>query len=437
MTRLEPDLREVLFRTPLIERRGRVVQAFGTTIQASGLVARIGQACDIVDPVSGDLIPAEVIGLGDEVAILTPLAPLHGLSAGAEVAPGPSRVEIEAGPGLLGRVVDARGRPLDGLGPIEGEVWRQPLYAEAPNPLERAPIREPFPTGVRVLDTLLTVGVGQRMGVFAAAGGGKSTLLGMLARHCEADVAVVALVGERGREVREFIEDALGEAGLRKSVLVVATADRPALERVRAAHAASAIAEGFRDRGARVLLLMDSVTRFARALREVGLAVGEPAVRRGFPPSVFAELPRLFERAGAARTGTITAFYTVLLEDEEGGDPVGEEVRSLLDGHVYLSRKLGEAGRYPAVDVLGSLSRLFARIADPGQKAAAGRVRAWLARYAEIEFLLQIGEYKPGGDALADEAIRRMPALEALLRQPPDEGEPFALALHRLTETAA
>ena len=281
MTRLEPDLREVLFRTPLIERRGRVVQAFGTTIQASGLVARIGQACDIVDPVSGDLIPAEVIGLGDEVAILTPLAPLHGLSAGAEVAPGPSRVEIEAGPGLLGRVVDARGRPLDGLGPIEGEVWRQPLYAEAPNPLERAPIREPFPTGVRVLDTLLTVGVGQRMGVFAAAGGGKSTLLGMLARHCEADVAVVALVGERGREVREFIEDALGEAGLRKSVLVVATADRPALERVRAAHAASAIAEGFRDRGARVLLLMDSVTRFARALREVGLAVGEPAVRRG------------------------------------------------------------------------------------------------------------------------------------------------------------
>ena len=437
MSALDLQLREALSRAPLLERRGRVIRAYGTTIHATGLRASIGQACEIVDPVSGEHIPAEVIGLGDDFAILTPLAPLHGLAAGAEVVVGPARTEIEVGAGLLGRCVDAHGRPLDGLGPIAGERWRQPLYASAPNPLERAPISEPFPTGVRVIDALLTVGRGQRIGVFAAAGGGKSTLLGMMARHCEADVAVIALIGERGREVREFIEDALGSTGLKRAVVVISTADRPAMERVRAAHAAAAMAEGFRDQGARVLLMMDSVTRFARALREVGLAVGEPAVRRGFPPSVFAELPRLFERAGAARTGAITAVYTVLLEDEDAADPIGEEVRSILDGHVYLSRRLGDAGRYPAVDVLASLSRVFPRVTDAGQRAAAQRVRAWLAKYAEIEFLLQIGEYKPGGDALADEAIRRMPALEALLRQTPEESEPFAATLAKLQEVAA
>ncbi len=436
MIRLDPKLHEAVMRAPLLERRGRVLQAFGTTVQATGLQARIGQACEIVDPVSGESIPAEVIGLGDNIAILAPLAPLHGLAAGAEVILGPDRTEIAVGPGLLGRVVDAQGQPLDALGPIQGPARRRPLYAAPPAALERAPINEPFPTGVRVIDTLLTVGLGQRIGVFAAAGAGKSTLLGMLARHCEADVTVIALIGERGREVREFVEDALGPEGLQRAVVVVATADRPAMERVRAAHAASAIAESFRDKGQRVLLMMDSVTRFARALREVGLSVGEPAVRRGFPPSVFAELPRLFERAGAAKDGAITAFYTVLLEDEDGADPIGEEIRSILDGHIYLSRKLGEAGRYPAVDVLASLSRVFPRITNTEQRAAAQRVRAWLAKYAEIEFLLQIGEYKPGGDLLADAAIKRMPALEALLRQAPDAGEPFADALTKLMEVA-
>lgn len=354
---VELRLHDALRRARTLDRRGRVVQAFGTTVRATGLNARIGQQVEIRDPAGGPVVKAEVVGLSDGAAILTPLTSLNGLGPEAEVIAADDQTEVPSGPGLLGRVIDAFGRPLDDLGPIAGPVALRDVYADAPNPLARPPISALFPTGVRAVDTLLSVGVGQRVGVFAMAGGGKSTLMGMFARHCAADVNVIALIGERGREVREFLDDSLGSEGLARSVVVVATSDRPAMERVRAAHAATAIAEGFRAQGLRVMLQMDSVTRFARALREIGLSVGEPAVRRGFPPSVFAELPRLFERAGAIEGGSITAFYTVLIEDEEGGDPIGEEVRSILDGHVYLSRKLAQANHYPAIDPLTSLNR--------------------------------------------------------------------------------
>ncbi|PXA84945.1 EscN/YscN/HrcN family type III secretion system ATPase [Caulobacter sp. D5] len=430
-------LREVLRGARTVERRGRVAQAFGTTVRATGLDVRIGQECEIVDRAGGHVVKAQVVGLDGGAAILTPLARLEGVAVDAEVVAGPRRSEIGVGEGLLGRVLDAHGEPLDGLGPITGLLRPFPVYGEAPNPLSRPPIATPFATGVRSVDALLTTGEGQRVGLFAMAGGGKSTLLGMFARHARSDVNVIALIGERGREVREFLDDCLGPEGLARSVVIVSTSDRPAMERVRAAHVATAIAEGFRAEGRRVMLQMDSVTRFARALREIGLSVGEPAVRRGFPPSVFAELPRLFERAGAIEGGAITAFYTVLIEDEEGGDPVGEEVRSILDGHIYLSRKLGQAGHYPAIDVAASLSRVFPRVTCPEQQAAASKVRGWMAKYAEIEFLLQIGEYKPGGDPLADEAIARRAAITGLLRQDAHDAVAFDQALAALMETAA
>lgn len=414
-----------LHRSVTVERRGRIVEALGTTLKVTGLDARIGQTCEIVDP-SGACVPAEVVGLKGEAALLTLLGDMRGLSTSAEVMVRETEATAGWGDALFGRILDARGRPIDDSAPLGDGLAQTALYGASPLPMARTRIGEPLPTGVRAIDALLTIGRGQRVGVFAAAGGGKSTLLGMLARHAQADAIVIALIGERGREVREFVEDSLGAEGLARSVVVCATSDRPAMERVRAAHQATAIAEGFRSQGRHVLLLMDSATRFARGLREIGLAAGEPAVRRGFPPSVFAELPRLFERAGTAETGSITAVYTVLIEDEETGDPIGEEVRSILDGHIILSRKLGAAGHYPAIDVLGSLSRLFPTITSADHRAGATRVRSLLAKYAEIEFLVQIGEYKPGSDPLADAAIAAKPDLDAFLRQESDAAADFA-----------
>jgi type III secretion protein N (ATPase) len=405
-----------------LKRVGRVAEARGTLIRATGVNARIGEVCELRDPGSRQLLIAEVVGIERGMALLTPLGTLDGLSTDTEVVSKGFRATVGVGDGLLGRTVDALGNVVDGQEPPLG-LTPVPVYRDAPNAMTRTPIRQPFHTGVRALDAVLTVGEGQRVGIFAAAGGGKSTLLGMLSRSA-ADVNVIVLLGERGREVREFIDDNLGAEGLRKSIIVVATSDRPALERGRAAYVGTAIAEYFRDQGKRVLLLLDSVTRFARALRDVGLAVGEPPARRGYPPSVFSALPRLFERTGNNERGSITAFYTVLLEDEEG-DPIGEEVRSILDGHIYLSRKLAAANHFPAIDVLASASRVMPRVAQPAHLRAAGLLRKHLAKYQDVELLLQIGEYKRGSDADADEAIRNIPVIRKLLQQSSEQRSGF------------
>jgi ATP synthase in type III secretion protein N len=439
--RAEHLLRTLQSTRTLVEQ-GRIVQAGGTVLRATGLRARIGQQCRVFDPAcdgaAAEPLLAEVIGFAGSEAILAPYGGLQGVAVGAAVQAMADEARMPCGPALLGRVVDAFGHPLDDGPPPAGPgLQHTPLHAPAPSPLKRRGVDQALVTGVRAIDAALTVGEGQRVGIFAMAGGGKSTLLGMLARQGRADVNVIALVGERGREVREFLCESLGPEGLQRSVVVVSTSDRPALERVRAAYAATAIAEGFRREGRRVLLLVDSVTRFARGLRELGLSAMEPPVRRGYPPSVFAELPKLFERAGNDAQGSITAFYTVLAEDEDNSDPVAEEVRSILDGHIVLSRKLAQANHYPAIDVLGSASRVFTRVADPEHREAAGRLRALLARHAEVEFLLRVGEYQAGSDPLADQAIEKMPALLALLQQRSDEATGFDEMLARLREAIA
>jgi type III secretion protein N (ATPase) len=435
-------LLRTLHTTRTVVEHGRVVQAGGTVLRATGLRARIGQQCRISEPGFGpdsrEPLLAEVIGFAGAEVILAPYGPLQGVAVGAAVQAMAEEAQVPCGPALLGRVIDAFGAPMDGR-PLDAGAGLQftPLHAPAPSPLQRRGVDEPLATGVRAIDAALTVGEGQRVGIFAMAGGGKSTLLGMLARQARADVNVIALVGERGREVREFLDESLGADGLARSVVVVSTSDRPALERVRAAYAATAIAEGFRREGKRVLLLVDSVTRFARGLRELGLSALEPPVRRGYPPSVFAELPRLFERAGNDAHGSITAFYTVLAEDDDNSDPVAEEVRSILDGHIVLSRQLAQAAHYPAIDVLASASRVFTRVTAPAHRDAAAQLRALLARYKEVEFLLRVVEYQAGSDPLADRAIERMPALRALLTQSADEATDIAGTIAQLQEVLA
>lgn len=425
-----------------VVEHGRVVQAVGTVLKATGLRAKIGQQCRIFDPhavadddSNGEPLLAEVIGFAGAEVILAPYGVLQGVTVGATVQVISDVATVPCGPVLLGRVIDAFGRPIDGR-PLDG-AGTTPLLVAAPSPLARKGVNAPLATGVRAIDAALTVGEGQRVGIFAMAGGGKSTLLGMLACQAKADVNVIALVGERGREVKEFMEESLGGDGIARSVVVVSTSDRPALERVRAAYAATAIAEGFRRETKKVLLLVDSVTRFARGLRELGLSAMEPPVRRGYPPSVFAELPKLFERAGNDAHGSITAFYTVLAEDDDNSDPVAEEVRSILDGHIVLSRDLAQRNHYPAIDVLQSASRVFTRVAAGPHREAAGRMRNLLAKYKDVEFLLQVGEYQAGSDKLADAAIERMPAIKALLQQRSDEPTEFAATLAQLKEITA
>ena len=407
-----------------VERIGRVADAFGTLVRVTGIKTSIGELCELTNPDGDFHLLTEAVGIANDQTLLTPLGSLQGMSCAAEVVATGRQATVGVGDQLMGRILDAHGEPIDDLGPVR-ELTLAPVYAASPNPLRRKLISKEFATGVRAIDTVLTLGEGQRIGVFAAAGGGKSTLLAMLARGGNADVNVIVLIGERGREVGEFIHYHLGKEGLRQSVVVVATSDRPAMERSRAAYVGTAIAEHFRERGKRVLLLVDSITRFARALRDVGLAVGEPPIRRGFPPSVFSALPLLFERAGNSDKGTMTAVYNILVEDEDEFDPIVEEARSILDGHIRLSRQLAAAGHYPAIDILDSVSRVMPRVVSQEHLDAAVKVRKCLAKYQEIELLIQLGEYQPGKDQDADMAIDHIDAIRKMLQQSEEESFSF------------
>ncbi|PID42787.1 MAG: flagellum-specific ATP synthase FliI [Gammaproteobacteria bacterium] len=406
-------------------RRGNIAEAAGTLIKATGLSARIGDLCRLTDKQRNYTLMAEVVGIANEFTLLTPLGNLNGVSAAMEVTSLDQSILVPVGSDLLGRVISGLNEPLDQIGKVTGES-RVPLYREAPSPFQRPGIDTMLETGIKAIDTLLTVGIGQRLGIFAPAGGGKSTLLGMLARGVQSDINVIVLVGERGREVTEFIQDNLNRETLDKTVIVVATSDRPAIERCRAVQLGITIAEYFRDRGNHVVLLMDSVTRYARALREIGLALGEPVTGRGFPPSVYSLLPTLFERAGSNMKGQITSFFTVLLEDgQSGSDPIGEEVRSLLDGHIALSGKLAAQAHYPAIDVLRSASRTMHRVTTAEHRAAASTVRRLMAKYIEVELLIQIGEYVAGQDRETDDAISRHDAIKRLLQQDAEQLVPW------------
>jgi flagellum-specific ATP synthase len=398
---------------------GRVTDVVGLVVAASGPAVPVGALVELATT-HGAPMPAEVVGFRGGRTLLMPLGDVAGVGPGGRARLVRRHPTVGVGEALLGRVVDGLGAPLDGRGPVPVTA-RYPLLGRPLNPLEREPIREPLDLGVRAVNALLTCGRGQRLGIFSGSGVGKSALLGMMARYTRAQVNVIALVGERGREVRAFLERDLGPAGLARSVVVAATSDQPALVRLRGALLATTIAEWFRDRGADVLLLMDSLTRVAMAQREIGLSVGEPPSARGYTPSVFSLLPRLLERAGRSRRGSVTGLYTVLVEGDDPNDPVADTARAILDGHVVLSRRLAAEGHHPAIDVPASLSRVMLDVTPASQRAAAQRVRSWLATHRDAEDLVQIGAYAPGTQPAVDEAIARMPAVTAFLRQGLDE----------------
>ncbi|HEV3322005.1 MAG TPA: FliI/YscN family ATPase [Solirubrobacteraceae bacterium] len=406
---------------------GRVSNLIGLIIEATGLQAEVGEVCLVGADRNRGAVPAEVVGFREGRTLLMPLGELQGIGPGTKVLPTGAPFRVPVGPHLLGRVIDGLGAPLDGLGGVSGaahagaeERGARPglrsTVAAPPSALDRPRIRERVALGVRALDSLVPCGRGQRLGIFAGSGVGKSSLLGMIARSTSATVNVIALVGERGREVREFVERDLG-AALEHSVVVVATSDEPALVRIKAAFTATTIAEHFRDHGHHVMLMMDSVTRFATAQREIGLAIGEPPATRGYTPSVFALLPRLLERAGTSPAGSITGLYTVLVDGDDMNEPIADAVRSILDGHIVLTRSLAHAGHYPAIDVLQSVSRLTGEIVAPEIASAGQRLRAALAALREKEDLISIGAYHSGSDPLLDAALEHRPRIDALLRQ--------------------
>jgi flagellum-specific ATP synthase len=400
----------------LLRINGKVRQVIGTVIESNGPPMSIGETASIIYRRSAEPVMAEAVGFRESKVLLMPLGELGGISAGSDVVALGHPLQIGLTSALLGRVLDGVGRPIDGLGPIADAVPAE-ITGTPPDAMKRRRVTEPLGMGVRSIDGLLTCGKGQRVGIFAGSGVGKSTILGMIARNTTADVNVIALVGERGKEVRDFLERDLGEAGLKRSVVVVATSDQPALVRIKAAYVATRIAEFFRDAGLDVMFMMDSVTRFAVAQREVGLAIGEPTTTRGYTPSVFAALPKLLERSGTSETGTITALYSVLVDGDDMNEPVADAVRSILDGHIVLSRKLAAANLYPAVDVLASVSRVMPDVVSPAAFAAASKVRDLMATYREAEDLINIGAYVAGSNPRVDLAIARFDAIRTFLKQ--------------------
>jgi flagellum-specific ATP synthase len=445
------DLHGAASETLPLETQGRLVRVTGLVLEAAGIRVPVGSVCEIhQDAIAGDggvPVVAEVVGFSGDRAYLMPTGDVHGLASGALVVPRPSplapiqlgvarhpwrrtvdrTLHLPVGDGLLGRVVDSQGQPIDRKGPL-AQVHDEPVARRPINAMDRDPVRTPLDTGVRAINTMLTVGRGQRVGLFAGTGVGKSVLLGMMARYTAADVIVVGLIGERGREVKEFIEDILGEAGLGRAVVVAAPADAPPLVRMQGANYATVIAEHFRDRGKNVLLLMDSLTRYAMAQREIALAIGEPPATKGYPPSCFAKLPQLVERSGngTAGGGSITAFYTVLSEGDDPNDPIADAARGILDGHIVLSRELAEAGHYPAIDIERSVSRVMTNVARTDHVEAARRFRQLHARHQKARDLIQLGAYAPGHDAELDLAVRLHEPMERLLQQDMAEQAPLA-----------
>jgi FliI/YscN family ATPase len=398
-----------------MQASGVVLRVVGLAVVASGPAMPVGDTCTVIGADDSERT-AVVVGFREGEVILQPLGHLDGIRPGDQVVARRRALDIPVGPGLIGRIIDGIGNPIDGRGPIPGSA-RRGILAEPPPALGRQPIDRILETGLKVVDTLFTIGKGQRLGIFSGSGVGKSTLLGEMAKHAKADVNVIALVGERGREVGEFIEKVLGPAGMARSVVIVATSDRPAVERLSAAYAAQTVAEHFRDAGLDVLLMMDSVTRFCQAQREIGLAAGEPPVTRGFPPSAFAILPRLLERAGTGMIGSITALYTILIEGDDEHDPVGDTVRAILDGHLFLSRRIAGQAIYPAIDPTLSVSRLLIDLADKPAYRLALRARELWSEYERVRDLVEVGAYRKGADPRVDQAIIAYPRLIDFVRQ--------------------
>ncbi len=424
----------IIKNTETVRVNGRVIQVSGLLIEATGPQNPVGDVCNIITA-SGPL-PCEIVGFREKSIILMPLISTDGIRQGSEVVPIGTPLTAPAGDELLGRLLDGLGNPIDGKGDFSPDIKRVPMNREPPNPFTRKRILEPLPTGVKVLDGLLTIGNGQRLGIFAGSGVGKSTLLGMISRTSKADINVLCLIGERGREVREFLEKDLGPEGMKRSVIVCATSDKPALVRIKSAFTATAIAEYFRDQGKNVMLMMDSVTRFALAQREIGVSTGEPTTTKGYTPSVFAMLPKLLERAGTSQRGAITGIYTVLVEGGDMDEPVADAVRGILDGHLILSRDLAHQNIYPAIDILQSISRLMPQIADKTHYANAGKVRNIYSTYMKNIDAITLGAYKAGSDPRIDEAIKKQPLIENFIRQSVTDNVPFEQSVNELAKIA-